>query len=85
MELSFFELTDKIATYLKARFLWHLDGKRLPPGPLPSEDLDVDLITDIELLAHQAANAFQNRGLYLCFSVMFEIRAISSSGSLGCG
>lgn len=58
---SMFDLTDRIATFMHARFLKYLESDPPEEGPVPPLDFDIHLLTDIELMAHRAAQAYEHR------------------------
>ena len=62
---NMFDLTDRVAAFMHARFLKYLASDPPEQGPVPPLDFDIHLLTDIELLARRAAWAYEHRSTLL--------------------
>ena len=58
LDATTFQLTDRVAAYMYARFCWYIQGCPAPMGAVPPLDFRADLVTDIEHLARKAAEAY---------------------------
>ena len=54
-----FQFTDAVASYMHARFLWHLSGNT-QAEPCPNLQLPLSMVLDSERLVQQVVLAFKN-------------------------
>jgi hypothetical protein len=57
------QLTDILAVYTHARFIWYLSGSP-GVGPLPNSHIPIPLVVESEIMAMETAKAYKNRGMH---------------------